>query len=321
MPEQIWQIIEGSWSQSQAWPEFKAAMRSALPRNTKRRKNADQDPSRWAILPGLCCHSAGGQIQWANDIAAAWLLFYIAADIMDTIEDCDQPEKWWQELGPGAAINVASGHFFSAAHLLDSLHKKSRTSRIATEIIERLTSGFLIMCSGQQRDLTEKSLSLESYWQITRAKSGEFFGMACWAGARLATGDIFILERYQEFGHHLGSLIQILDDLEEFNHIHEIRSRQTWQNLRKSLPFVYAFEVFPAEKKNLLLELLNQDPADATVIDEMIRLLEETGVVVYLLAEMERYRALAKKSLARANPVRNAAEYLERMLIKLGPNN
>jgi geranylgeranyl pyrophosphate synthase len=57
------------------------------------------------------------------------------------------------------------------------------------------------------------------------------------------------------------------------------------------------------------------------VIDEMIRLLEETGVVVYLLAEMERYRALAKKSLARANPVRNAAEYLERMLIKLGPNN
>lgn len=296
-------------------------MRTALPRSENTRQIPDQDPFDWAVLPGLCCQAAGGKLHWANDIAAAWLLFYIAADIMDTVEDSDQPANWWQDIGPGAAINVASGFFFCAARILESLHQKRKINRIAPEIIDRLTNGFLVMCSGQQRDLTERILSLSSYWNIAEAKSGEFFGMACWAGARLGTDDHALLERYQDFGRYLGSLIQILDDLEEFNRLREIRSAHEWQNMRKSLPFVYAFEVFPEVNRNRLFYLLNQEPDISDTVDEAIKLLEESGVVVYLLAEIERNRNLAKQSLLATNPEEFAAGYLEKLLNKLGPKS
>lgn len=296
-------------------------MQTALPRSRNRGEKSKQDPSKWAVLPGLCCQAAGGRIQWANEIAAAWLLFYIAADIMDTIEDSDQPPEWWQELGPGAAINIASGYFFSAARILDSLYRSSKTDQIAPEIVDSLLNGFLVMCSGQQRDLTESNLSLKSYWQIAEAKSGEFFGMACWAGARLNTADNGLLELYKNFGLYLGSLIQLLDDLEEYNQINKIRSAQDWFNLRKSLPFVYAVEVFPKAKSDRLIELLDQGTENTEAVDEIIRLLEESGVVVYLLAEMERNRNLAKQSLMETNPEEGAAVYLKNLLEKLGPRS
>jgi len=43
--------------------------------------------------------------------------------------------------------------------------------------------------------------------------------------------------------------------------------------------------------------------------------------VVYLLAEMERNRNLAKQSLMEANPEEGAAGYLENLLEKLGPRS
>jgi hypothetical protein len=44
--------------------------------------------------------------------AAAWLLFYAAAHLMDSLEDRDDPDPWWQALGPSAAINIATGLYF-----------------------------------------------------------------------------------------------------------------------------------------------------------------------------------------------------------------
>ncbi len=145
--------------------------------------------------------------------------------------------------------------------------------------------------------------------------------MACWAGARLNTADNGLLELYKNFGLYFGSLIQLLDDLEEFNQIYKIRSAQDWFNLRKSLPFVYTFEVFPEAKSDRLIELLDQRSENTEAVDEIIRLLEESGIVVYLLAEMERYRNLAKQSLMEANPEESAAGYLENLLEKLGPRS
>ena len=145
--------------------------------------------------------------------------------------------------------------------------------------------------------------------------------MACWAGARLSTDDQFLITRYQDFGRYLGRLIQVLDDLEEFNHLNKIRSAQEWQSLRKTLPFVYALEVFPEIDRNRLIDLLNQDPEVAGTVDEAIQLLEESGVVVYLLAEIERNRNLAKQSLLEANPEEFSAGYLVELLNKLGPIN
>ena len=164
-------------------------MQMIIPRGAAEGIQVEQDSSKWAILPGLCCQSAGGQAEWANDIAAAWLLFYIAADIMDTVEDLDQPDAWWVEFSPGTAVNLASGLYFTATRVLDRLYRKQPTQKAAADINEKLIDGFLIMCSGQHNDLIRDRFTLDEYWKTSAAKSGQFFGMACWAGARVNSGD------------------------------------------------------------------------------------------------------------------------------------
>lgn len=317
IPDQIWRTIEGTWSQSSAWPEFINAMQLIIPRGGSKGINVEQDSSKWAILPGLCCQAAGGQAEWANDIAAAWLLFYIAADIMDTIEDLDQPDAWWEELGPGAAVNMASGLYFTATRILDQLYHKQSTRKSAGEIVEKVIDGFLIMCSGQHIDLIRDRFTIDEYWVSSAAKSGEFFGMACWAGARVNQGDPAKLDCYQDFGTHLGLLIQILDDLEEFKNLHNLNTELEWKNIRKALPVIYTLEVVQEPVKTQYIDCLNRAHLDPLAVDEVIRIMEECGIVIYLLAEIERNSNSALARLDSAGPETNAAQFLAGMIERL----
>jgi len=174
----IWGVIEQIWDKASAWPEFIEAMRLAL--NSGRNK---QELSIWAELPGLCCQAAGGLPRTADPVAAAWLLFYTAASIMDHVEDAEQPDPWWADLGAGAAINVATGLYFSACLLLSELDSWLGDHEAASQIRSQVLGRFLVMCSGQHLDLIRPSPTLDQYWDLARAKSGAFFTFACWAGA------------------------------------------------------------------------------------------------------------------------------------------
>jgi geranylgeranyl pyrophosphate synthase len=294
-------------------------MQMITPRKEAKGKKAEQDSSKWAILPGLCCQSAGGQAEWANDIAAAWLLFYIAADIMDTVEDQDQPEAWWVEFGHGTAVNLASGLYFTATRILDQLYQKQPTQEAAGDIIEKLLDGFLIMCSGQHNDLVRDRFTLDEYWKTSAAKSGQFFGMACWAGARVNIDDPTKLACYQEFGKHLGLLIQLLDDLEEFENLHDLASKLEWRNLQKALPVIYTLEVVPDPVKVQYIECMDQAHRDPQAVEVIIQIMEECGVVLYLLAEIERMSNSALSSLNSAGPETNASQYLAGMVTSMKP--
>ena len=99
------------------------------------------DSSVWSALPGLCCQAAGGRAQLAEPVAAAWLLFYVAAHLMDDLEDQDNPDPWWRSLGPGAAINIATGLYFSAGlalQELSSLPLDAQTVQQVTLMVRRL---------------------------------------------------------------------------------------------------------------------------------------------------------------------------------------
>lgn len=321
MPEQIWQTIEESWSHSAAWPEFIEAMRRITPCPSNQVSKKDRDPSNWAVLPGLCCQAAGGKAEWAKNIAAGWLLFYIAADIMDTVEDADQPDARWDESSSGAAINIASGLFFSAVDILNQVYNHVHSRQAAEEIVARLIDGFLIMCSGQHNDLVKEELTLDGYWKTAGAKSGEFFGMACWTGARINIQDAARLNCYQDFGSHLGMLIQILDDLEEFNSLNKLNTELEWKKIQKSLPVVYTMEVVKNQKKSSLIRCLNHAHQDQESVEEAIQIMEESGVVIYLLSEIERHSKLALSRLDDAGPEADAAKNLAGMVKRITSQN
>ena len=141
--------------------------------------------------------------------------------------------------------------------------------------------------------------------------------MACWAGARLNDNDPTRLDCYRDFGRHLGLLIQILDDLEEFKNLNDLNSAIEWRNLGKSLPVVYTLQVLQEPEKTRFIECLKQAGENRSAVEESQQIMEDSGVVVYLLAEIARHSNLALTRLQSANPEPLAGQYLAGMVERI----
>lgn len=257
--------------------------------------------SRWASLPGLCCLAAGGDREWADNLTLAWLLYYAAADLMDSVQDNDQPDEWWQEVSPGVALAAASGLYFSGSLALDQLHRDENTTQAASDIVQRFFHAFLIMTSGQHLDLTVGVSTLEGYWRVAESKSGEFFRLACQTGARLASTDQEILSAIGEYGLHLGLLIQVMDDMDDIRWLRSVLPAGHKSKIMRSLPFVYALEMNPSPAREQLMACLENAEKNQDAVDKLVALLDESEAGLYVMAEMEHQRQSALAELERAN--------------------
>lgn len=275
---------------------------------------SERDTSTWAGLPGLCCQASGGDPRKADSIAAAWLLFYTAASIMDHVEDDEEPDPWWAELGAGPAVNVATGLYFSACLALSRLDAQLGDPKTASEIRTKVLDRFLAMCSGQHLDLTRAEPTLQQYWEIARAKSGAFFTLACWAGARLATAQPEVLDGFSKYGEHIGLLVQILDDLEEFRDLEILLRRGDQDSLSHALPVIYVREVCPPTVKDQFDDLLAKAGSVPDVSGKIYQLVESSGGVLYVLAELEKHRSMALEGLERASAIQPAKQRLVDLL-------
>jgi competence protein ComQ len=256
-----------------------------------------RDSLVWASLPGLCCQAAGGSDRLAEPVAAAWLLFYAAAHLMDSLEDRDDPDPWWRGLGPGAAINVATGLYFTASLALQELSALPLDARTARQVTLQVLQPFLVMCSGQHQDLLGPAPTLEQYWRIAGAKSGEFFAIACCAGARLATDQAETLSGFHQFGFNFGLLLQVLDDLKDYKDLSQRERVVDARCLTRSLPVVYVREVCPDPVRDHFDQLLSRTASDPEAVGAITQIIEENGGTLYLMVELDKYRDLALAGL------------------------
>jgi geranylgeranyl pyrophosphate synthase len=290
------------------------AMRRSLSPEFPRHDQTSSKASRSVILPGLCCQAAGGNPIWADDITAAWYLLYIANHLMDSVQDQDEPDDWWADLGPGAALGVATGLFFSATHVLNRLQDSPSTCHAAASIIDDFSQSFLCMSGGQYRDLTQTQPTLDQYWEILSSKSGVFFALACRCGARLATDDPQLLAAYGSFGQQVGILVQIRDDLQDL-HLPQDAELPTWgSKMSHSLATVYALEVLPHEQRDRLLKYLAVVPFDLQAVENALSLIDQSGAGLYFLVEVERHRNLGLAALERTSGRLPAIETLASFL-------
>ena len=286
-------------------------MRQALPRHLIHSRNPQL---HWSLLPVLCCGAAGGDAEEALDISAAWLLFYVAAHIFDNVEDLDDPEAWYAEIGPGAAINAACGLFFTASLALNELYEQPEHQTAALEINRAFQQQMMKMSSGQHLDLTLTEINLDQYWKIAEGKSGAFFELACWAGARLICEDVQQLDNYKQFGRHLGLLLQLLDDLRDIRPTTDGHPPHQQNELSHSFALAYARSVFSDEQNANLQVALTRSVRDSQSARQVMQTLQSSGVDLYLMTEIEKHRELALKALENAHPTSSYRETLIRML-------
>jgi geranylgeranyl diphosphate synthase, type I len=315
----FYQEIINQWEKSEAWPDYIAAMFRVFPLQN-RNLDPDQDPTRWAQLPGLCCQAAGGQKTWADRVTAAWFLLYTAAHVFDTLEDKDLPDPWWSDQGVGISMNVGTGLMISAAQMIDLLYRDSNPNNQAAQIAEDFYQTVLIMGSGQHHDLTHANLNLEQWFANANAKSGEFFSLGCRSGARLASPDNKTIRFYSTYGKHLGLLLQIMDDLDDWHTCKVSDQVGDLRWLSKSLPATYACEVLPEKKANDLRHCLDQRMNGSDSVAEALNLITDSGAELYLYTEIEKNYTLAQEALRAATPEPVAEKALISLLDSLHPD-
>lgn len=310
------QLISENWTNSRAWPDFIEAMLLVLPAH-EGLQELDRDPNRWALLPQLCCQAAGGDPKITDEISAAWLMLYIAAHLVDSVEDEDPAEEINILGGKGPAINVANGLFLSGALLLNRMQGPEMTKHVAQEISTDFYNTILVMTSGQHRDLKSRRLTADQWEQIAEAKSGEFFSLACRSGARLAVNDQRTIKSYGDYGFHLGVMLQIHDDYEHLKVFLEAGESSPPPDLNKSLAAAYASDMLPESESMMLQDWLESALDDPEHIDEILTILDESGAGLYIATQMERRYELARTSLEAVNPLSPAREDLYELLDQL----
>ena len=275
------------------------------------------DPGRFASLPGLCCQAVGGQLGSTLEISAAWLLIYTAAHMVDTVEDGDYDPLINKVGGPGVIINAANGMFISAIQQLQSLRNRNFPAELAGQITADFLDTVLIMTGGQHLDISLSRINLDQWWQIAEAKSGGFFSLACRSGSRLGTGDPEKIAALSTFGYHLGLMLQILDDLEDYNFLLDSREVPAQLSLEKSLAAAYANEVLPEAQKERFDRLVLSSPSSAGAVDDLVNILDECGAGMYMVVELKKHFDLGISALNSAEPASPSGEMLEGIIYNL----
>jgi geranylgeranyl pyrophosphate synthase len=244
------------------------------------------------LLPILCCEAAGGDEDQATAIAAAWFLLCLAAKVLDDVEDGDVHQGLWSTMGAPQAINAATGLIFASQLALAHLPRIGAGRELALFLLSDFNRTTLRMCAGQHADLTEGSdLSLERYFSIAGAKSGEFFALACRAGALMGTDEV---APYSEFGYNLGVLIQMCDD---FEGLWNLQGQSDLAAGKRTLPVIYALTVASPSVRERLERLLVKATDEQEAEEEARRIITALGSPHYLLIEAQIHRQRAAVAL------------------------
>jgi geranylgeranyl pyrophosphate synthase len=233
---------------------------------------------------------------------------------MDSIQDQEVPDSWGEEGGIAAALNAATGLYFSASWALNELYNYEVSQEPAHEIVKAFYINMLLMSGGQQSELTNPEPTLEQYWQNTEAKSGAFFSLACRSGARLACDKDYKVQNFAQFGHHLGLVVQLLDDFDDVRSPEGNGVSGQRPELARSLPAVFALEVSSPILRERLRKCLRDAPYNPTAAEEALNIIDASGASIYILAETERHKVLALESLENANPIFPAGDELTQLI-------
>jgi geranylgeranyl pyrophosphate synthase len=276
----------------------------------------NKDNLRWASLPILCCQAAQGKPENALPVASAWFLLYMAAGIMDSVEDGDPPAKWWKEAGPSLALSVATGLYFSANLALNRLEEAGNTSATAQQVRREILSSFFEMGAGQHLDINQPAPNLAQYWQVARGKSGAFFELASWAGARLATRRQSKLLGYRQFGMNVGMIIQVLDDLHDYLRLEQSGGDPAGLDMKRSLPSIYIHEMAPQSVIDCFDGLVNSQ-ISSTKAELIFGLVDQSGGSKYIKTELDRLYLAAANGLDQAGACQPQKDQLIELLNSL----
>lgn len=208
----------------------------------------------WSRLVGAAATAAFASESAAARVAAAVEVTAAALDVLDEIEDGDT-SPLVEQAGLSQSLNVTTALLFMSQYILAALPDDgSVAGDVSAFIAVHSRLGIAATC-GQHRDLSApdaNTLSLNQALEISQAKSGSLTACACHLGALLGTNETEILNLYEQFGLHYGTMLQLSNDLHDAQRQGE---KSDLARKKPTLPIVY----FQRGMKRLDKSELNPD--------------------------------------------------------------
>jgi geranylgeranyl pyrophosphate synthase len=177
--------------------------------------------------------------------AAANYLMNCAMRILDDLADQDQAQSIAQRYGNAHALFSGGSIWFAAQQLIfDFVARQNQNSVPPLELPVYINQVYekLMLAHLAESEAGSQIGSEQAYLERAALKSGLFFQMVCRFTAHLLQAPAAQVERYTIAGYHLGTLIQVCNDLES---CFEPVPRNGLYRRSLSLPVIYASQVSP----------------------------------------------------------------------------
>lgn len=271
--------------QGHDWPDLAEAVAV-----NKRRCDHSQLMQKHTIMPTLTCVATGGDAEQVVPLTAAWLLYDLASDVLDDVQDHEHKDLSWNHWPPDRAMLVGTGLLFAAQLCLAGL---DAPADVLAEIQEALARTGLM--AAQAQTIATNDLSLSSYLHRIIANTGIVYATAAWMGARVHSRDPRILKPLREYGLALGTLIQIRDDCVDLS-VSRVASDLARGNY--TLPVLYALAQTGDPNHGQLQALIRSgNPVPLEQVEDVVQILQEMKALSYTTAVAKVYEQKAMAAL------------------------
>ena len=204
-----------------------------------------------AIISGRFSTSYDKHIEHVLDAAAMIELTHTASLIHDDIVDNSELRRGFPTIqsryGKNTAVYI--GDLILSSVMKHSLqHHQEQTGIRIAETVKNMCCGELT----QTKNLNNRNISEDAYWQIVQGKTATLFSSACYCGAMEAALDEKTCLLLADIGNQIGVMFQLRDDILDFYDTDT--GKPAFQDIRNGIytyPLIIAMQ-HPASKTNII---------------------------------------------------------------------
>jgi len=241
-----------------------------------------------------------GEITEVTQYAAVALeLLHTASLVHDDVVDESSERRGQPSVNASYNNKVAVlvGDYILSTCLLNvSFTKNHRILYYLSQLGRTLAAGEIL----QLQNINSQHISEESYFQVIRQKTASLFETCSSMGALSVGASDDDVEKAKMFGHNLGTIFQIRDDIFDYFDSSEI-GKPTGNDMREgklTLPVIYALNHSDFEPMKALARKVKAGRINADEIAVLVEFTKRQGGIEYARQKMEEIAEDAKRYIS-----------------------
>lgn len=247
-----------------------------------------------AVLAARACDYQGDK----HHLTAAVIEFIHTATLLhDDVVDASELRRGKETANSiwGNEASVLVGDFiFSRAFEMMVEIGDMRVMEILSNTSNKIAEGEVL----QLLNCNEPNTTEDQYMQVIQCKTAKLFSSAAQIGAVLADRPENEVKGLENYGMHLGTAFQIIDDVLDYRADSKTMGKNVGDDLaegKPTLPLIYAMKQSSEDQKNILSEVIRAGDRDK--LAQVLEIIKQTNALEYTETIAKQEAEHAKESL------------------------